>query len=490
MCVIEPPVDNAGFQQGKLVRRGKIPKGDSGRFYHWKDLNVGIDISIYGVVYHTVECDTFTEEYLRSQGIDPGDREQPPPDSYTQDRIAKLAVSKASSSSLRKSRPQEDPRRRFLEFDGMVLTFDATWNEDFYQIMYFLTDDTIAVKEMLRPNSGKDPNRMLLKKTKIPKNWTDLPVWYPSIYLERSDEEVVEYYCPMDLKVGETIFIFGRSFFLFDCDSFTRRYYHNMLGIEQPPRIYPSTSSYPPCHVSPHPKHCAPLSEKPKKEDVIRKIFNHPKKLRYLMSMLAVRPEDEGREFILEYSLSHGTIKINELGRKNSGRRAGCFLASMEIPKSHAKLENCDEEVPIYYTPRDFYIGAKINIFSHRFVITGADLFVMKYIEANQDKFPAELIQNMREYFNKSSVEDSKRAEDITEDDKVNILRHKEDDCLIPARKETESPPNAQKIISSLPEPQNLETNLCGKHERDRNTPKQITWADQVQVPCTLMSNI
>lgn len=147
-----------------------------------------------------MDCDAFTEEFLRSQGIDPGDREQPPPDSYTQDRLAKLAASKAPSTS-KKTKPQDDPRRRFLEFDGMVITFDATWNEDFYQIMYFLTDDTIAVKEMLRPNCGKDPNRMLLKKTKIPKNWTDLPVWYPSIYLERTDEEVVEYYCPMDLKV-------------------------------------------------------------------------------------------------------------------------------------------------------------------------------------------------------------------------------------------------------------------------------------------------
>lgn len=43
LTVIEPRIDNAGFNQGTLVRRGKIARND-GSFYHWKHLNVGIDI--------------------------------------------------------------------------------------------------------------------------------------------------------------------------------------------------------------------------------------------------------------------------------------------------------------------------------------------------------------------------------------------------------------------------------------------------------------
>lgn len=46
MSVMEPAVDNAGFKQGKLVRRGKIPK-INGEFYHWKDLNIGIDLGMF-----------------------------------------------------------------------------------------------------------------------------------------------------------------------------------------------------------------------------------------------------------------------------------------------------------------------------------------------------------------------------------------------------------------------------------------------------------
>lgn len=44
LCVIEPVVDNAGFQQGKLVRRGRIPKNAKGDLFIWKDFNVGINV--------------------------------------------------------------------------------------------------------------------------------------------------------------------------------------------------------------------------------------------------------------------------------------------------------------------------------------------------------------------------------------------------------------------------------------------------------------
>lgn len=53
-------LQNAGFAQGKLVRRGKIPKAIGGSFYHWKDFNVGIDVSFYSIVYHIVDTDIYT----------------------------------------------------------------------------------------------------------------------------------------------------------------------------------------------------------------------------------------------------------------------------------------------------------------------------------------------------------------------------------------------------------------------------------------------
>jgi hypothetical protein len=38
-----------------------------------------------------------------------------------------------------------------------------------YEVLYFLADDTIAVKEIHTKNDGRDPYSQLLRKTKLPK---------------------------------------------------------------------------------------------------------------------------------------------------------------------------------------------------------------------------------------------------------------------------------------------------------------------------------
>lgn len=49
------------MEQGRLIRRGKIPKNSKGEFWHWKDLNIGKDLVFYGKVFHTADCDLFTK---------------------------------------------------------------------------------------------------------------------------------------------------------------------------------------------------------------------------------------------------------------------------------------------------------------------------------------------------------------------------------------------------------------------------------------------
>lgn len=53
---------------------------------------------------------------------------------------------------------------------------------------------------------------------------------------------------------------------------------------------------------------------------------------------------------------------------------------------------------PDYYTPADFYIGAVINVFEQRFIITNTDLYVYRYMQGNPDKFPCEVIENVRNH--------------------------------------------------------------------------------------------
>ncbi|XP_011708053.1 PREDICTED: EF-hand domain-containing protein 1-like [Wasmannia auropunctata] len=399
-CVIEPVVKNAGFQQGKLVRRNRIPKNAKGDLFIWKDFNVGIDVCIYGVVYHIVDCDPFTREFLTSQGVDVGEKESLPADPYMEQRDAKCGT------PTKITRVGDDKRRRFLEYDGMVLSFDATWNDDRYKVLYFLTDDTVAIREIHEPNDGKDPVAMLLKRMRVPKNWQNLPSWHPSICMEYGDPEVMEYCTPRDFRIGETILLFGRRFLLHDCDAFTRKYYSAMLGTPQPDAIpIPARVERPapryevPPHIkfgSPEDTYASCLSfvPKPPKKNVTRQLVNFPKKLRYSARMDATHPEDEGRDFVMVYSLSDGTVQINEIEKRNSGRREGCFLSFRLIPKPCTGKDD-----PEYYTPRDFFIGARVNVFNHRFVITGADLFVYRYVEANHDKFCPEVRENLRNYF-------------------------------------------------------------------------------------------
>ncbi|KAJ8980307.1 hypothetical protein NQ317_005228 [Molorchus minor] len=392
ITVMEPKIPNSGLNQGRLVRRGPIPKDNRGNYWHWKDLNVGKDLAFYGVVYHTVDCDVFTKEYMLSQGLEMADAEEMPVDPYTQTRT--LLV----TPKLTKTPPADDKLRRFLEYDGKILKFHAVWDDrentgqlEKFELLYFLADDTVLVKEV----------------------YSDTPVNYPAIYLELSEAEVKEYYQPKDFVIGKTIFVLGRDMLLYDCDKFTRDYYKNALCIVQKPRIEIATKPQPPPpeQVPPHDgfgsledslQNTLSFLPKPPKKDVLRQLLNANKSLRYEMVMDAVHPEDTIRKFILSYSLADGTCKINEPPIRNSGIWGGKYLMSTMLVKPGSDRLN-----PDYYTPADFYIGAIITVFEQRFKIVGADLYVYRYMQANPHKFPCEVIENMRNYmFNKGYLKD------------------------------------------------------------------------------------
>lgn len=64
MCIIEPMVENSGIPQGKRIKRQRLPKNERGDHYLWKDLNLGMDLEVYGVKYHITSCDAFTKVQL------------------------------------------------------------------------------------------------------------------------------------------------------------------------------------------------------------------------------------------------------------------------------------------------------------------------------------------------------------------------------------------------------------------------------------------
>jgi EF-hand domain-containing protein 1 len=115
--------------------------------------------------------------------------------------------------------------------------------------------------------------------------------------------------------------------------------------------------------------------------------------LRYGCQLDTAHPEEKDRKFILFYNLSDGAIKIIELAIPNSGIMGGKFLNSRLLPKPESNPNR-----PDYYTPKDLFIGALVKVFATRFVITSADLYVYRYMQAHPELFLPEVIDNVRLY--------------------------------------------------------------------------------------------
>lgn len=115
--------------------------------------------------------------------------------------------------------------KQFLENDRKVLKFFARFEGAPFIIHYFLADDTIEVREVSLPNSGKDPFPVTFKRQKLAKNYA----------LNQPGQTYAENFVKAEeLSVGSNLFVFGRIYSIEDCDNFTRNYYLQRFGIVFP----------------------------------------------------------------------------------------------------------------------------------------------------------------------------------------------------------------------------------------------------------------
>lgn len=110
--------------------------------------------------------------------------------------------------------------------------------------------------------------------------------------------------------------------------------------------------------------------------------------------MDSTRPEDQGREFTISYRLVDDKIAVYERPVRNSGWTGGKFLDFARLQKPGSSNDD-----PEYYGPNDFYIGAMLDFYGHRFCLKSADPFVLEFIEKNPDCFSECVKQNIRDYF-------------------------------------------------------------------------------------------
>lgn len=136
---------------------------------------MGESIEIYGRNIFLYNCDEYTREFYEKHGTPQGPAEPYEDDQWTSKTNAKWVPQKDAQMKdyLEKKLGggRVTSQKQFLENDRKVLKFYASFEGEKYIIHFFLADDTIEVREVSVPNSGKDPFPVTFKRQKLPKRF-------------------------------------------------------------------------------------------------------------------------------------------------------------------------------------------------------------------------------------------------------------------------------------------------------------------------------
>nr|XP_031833842.1 EF-hand domain-containing family member C2-like [Nomia melanderi] len=409
-----------------LFRRQRIPMPNPARYRYYDiiDLNIGKEPEIFGRVYKIVDCDKFTRRFLNRMGIPVPDPINIPKDPYIELRKCKTFPKKPNR--------RIDTRGDFLKYDRQVLRFYGYWDDtdSLYgivhdlEIHFYLSDNTIAIKENVPANSGRNTGCMFLQRMNVPKFFSELdpigsrePVTvlnvmgddtstgYYSIDPLNAGKVDKEIYKDYELGIGAQINIFGRMIVITDMDTFTKDYYRQKYGVDdftplEKPRKGDDVCMKVEKYIPPYNGfgsyddslgNCFTVLPQPPKMDLMKFLYydkqgfdNHV--LRFRAKMISNIPENEDRLFIIRVFLMDDTVSIFELARRNSGFTRRLFQKRMPIMLPNQEI--FASRKPEYYKPEDFYIGARVNLNDFIFELTSADVYALRYMELHRDKFP------------------------------------------------------------------------------------------------------
>jgi hypothetical protein len=201
---------------------------------------LGVNLDVYGRVFRIIDCDDFTRKFFQNEGIALNAPESFPDDPFIRTRaminMKQTPPDQAEHKNyievmLKGGRPNKN-LHSFLENDRKVLSFFVLWEdssydggEKYYTLNFFLSDQSIEVKETNESNSGRFPFPMLLKRQKLAK----IPILThcPGMSLRTQ-----EFYTPEDLVVGNRVNIFSRDCLIYDCDEFTKAWFKSHYDLD------------------------------------------------------------------------------------------------------------------------------------------------------------------------------------------------------------------------------------------------------------------
>jgi hypothetical protein len=297
----------------------------------------------------------------------------------------------AASIPLQKTVKPKDAGKRYLSLGGMVLCFYGYFKEAVHEsqlenyrirqceIMYFLEDDSISIVERKIENSGV-PQGTFAKRHAIVKSVED-----------------ETYYTLDDLNLGQTIDVYGRRFFITDCNNSTRRFLATECGRDE-------------AQLTPVPGEDDVYTamraefmsrETGRDEGVAHNIRKNPMKvfaeaqlgktvnnntregfLQYDRKVLRFDCLWDDREslygdlmrFTLQYYLADDTMEVLTVNGPNNGRDP--FKKMLKRGKL-LKDRHDPDSAPWHWT--DFNIGTVVDVYSKHFIIVDADVVARRF---------------------------------------------------------------------------------------------------------------
>jgi hypothetical protein len=398
MMIIEKPTLNSGIPQGKILKKAIVTKED-GTPYLPEDLYIGAIVNVNKRLIHLVDCDSSTKDYLaKHYDIDnSGGVIAVPLDPYIAQR---KRVEKSLDETWGAYHSMKNPNKTFLEvmkgtyvdnsgregymrYGNKTLKFKCVWNntENLYGdrlefcLTYYLSDDTVEILSTSSLPGIKAAGSKLVKRTKLPKQLT-------AITLEPTEVEQTFYHW-VDLAIGTDVRVYSRVLRIVDSDSKTRSFYESQGCPLEPPEAEPELAVI---HYEREiPPHIGIGSE----EDTLRSC-NGPlmpgpikavkqgenKSLSFFASLLSGGIDDVERRFVITHYVQNDTLKITEPPMRNSGFNGGCFLSRRAI-----KTEDGQS-----LTAKNYWIGGKLQILKHRFLLLDANESTIRWME--DQKFP------------------------------------------------------------------------------------------------------
>lgn len=398
LMIVERPQMNSGIPQGTLVNRTQC-KNPDGSLIMPQDMRLGALLTIFGRQYRLVDCDYATRKYLRTHmNVSESRALTVPRDAYEElrkqvqpghsEEWGKYHSKKNSNKDFMAASMgrfvDNSGREGFIKFGNDTIKFLCIWDNTNqlygdkleFSLTYHLSDDTIEIFAVPSYNSGRDQTfSRLLKRSKLPKSMDNI---VPTL----SDPVKPDYIHWTDLHVGMSLEVYARSLKVIDADESTRQFYkdyHVPLGpsIKPPPppvikfeREIPPPTGY--GSEADSLASCGSAAARAAKEKV-----GVDKTLIFFASLLSGGIDDVDRRFVITFYMLDSTIKVQEPPVRNSGFTGGLFLS-----RRKATGEGMD-----HFDETFLWVGAKIKLLRHRFLILGSNDSTLKYMESMSHTF-------------------------------------------------------------------------------------------------------